>query len=93
MKTILVSVPHHVLGAEPFVVLGSYNGKTKAQISAHVRAVFGRDYSLGGLASLKQLALVEFPLNPTHKVIKSDVQAAVTRHLESKSSEKVGMGK
>lgn len=82
VKTIVVPAPHHVLGAEPFAVLDSYNGKGEAQIKDHVRAALGRDYALGGLASLKQLGLVEFPVNLTHKVIKSEVQTAVVKHLE-----------
>jgi hypothetical protein len=43
--------------------------------------VFGRNYALGGLASLKQIGLVEFPLNQTHKIIKSDVQTAVLKYV------------
>ncbi|ERF68107.1 hypothetical protein EPUS_06918 [Endocarpon pusillum Z07020] len=81
-QTIVVPAPHHVLGAEPFAVLDSYNGKTEAQIKDHVRAALGRDYALGGLASLKQLGFAEFPVNLTHKVIKSEVQTAVVKHLE-----------
>lgn len=81
IKTIVVPAPHYVLGAEPFAVLSSFNGKTKAQIKEHVRAVFGRDYALGGLASLKEVGLVEFPLNQTHKIIKSDVQTAVLKYV------------
>jgi hypothetical protein len=88
VKTIVVPAPHHVLGAEPYAVKSSYNGKTEAQIKDHVRAVFGRDYALGGLASLKQLGLVEFPLNPTHKIIKSEVQIAVMKHLKRISGER-----
>lgn len=91
VKTIVVPVTHHVLGAEPFAVLTSYNDKTEGQIKDLVRAVFGRDYGLGGLASLKQLGLVEFPLNPTHKIIKSEVQTAVVKHLERISGEKGNM--
>ena len=82
VKTIVVPAPHHVLGAEPFAVLSSYNGKNESQIKDHVRVVFGKDYALGGLASLQQLGLVEFPLNPTHKIIKSEVQSAVVKHLK-----------
>ena len=81
MKTVVVSSPHHVLGAEPFAVLGSYNGKTEAEMKDHVRTVLGRNYALGGLATLEQLGLVDFPLNQTHKTIKSKVQTAVLKHL------------
>jgi len=87
VETIVVPVPHHVLGAEPLAVLGSYNGKTEAQIKDHVRAVLGRDYALGGLALLKQLGFVEFPLNATHKIIKSEVQTAAVKHLRRISRE------
>ena len=87
VKTIVVAIPHHVFGAEPFAVLSSYSDKTEEQIKDHVRAVLGRDYALGGLASLKQLELVDFPLNQTHKIIKSEVQTAVVRYLERTSKD------
>ena len=77
----MVAIPHHVLGDEPFAVLGSLNGKTEAQVKSHVRAVFGKDYALRGLATLNQLGLVEFPLNPTRKIMKSEVQKAVINYL------------
>lgn len=80
-------VLHHVLGAEPFAVLSSYNGKTEAQTKDHVRAVLGRDYALGGLALLKQLGFVDFPLNATHKIIKSEVQTAAIQYLRRMSRE------
>lgn len=80
-------VLHHVLGAEPFAVLSSYNGKTEAQIKDHVRAVLGRDYALGGLALLKQLGFVDFPLNATHKIIKSEVLTAAIQYLRRMSRE------
>ncbi|KAL8792405.1 MAG: hypothetical protein Q9195_005019 [Heterodermia aff. obscurata] len=87
-QTIVVAIPHHVVGAEPFAVLSSYNGKTGMEIKDHVRAVLGRDYALAGLASLKQLELVDFPLNQTHKIIKSEVQTAVMKYLERVSRDK-----
>ena len=86
-KTIVVAIAHPVVGSEPFAVLSSYNGKTSTEVKDHVRAVFGPGYALSGLASLKQLELVDFPLNQTHKIIKSEVQAAVMRYLERLSRE------
>lgn len=62
-------------------MLSDYNGKTEDEIVRYVRNVFGGDYALGGLISLKQLGLHEFPINPTHKIIKSEVRMAVMRHL------------
>lgn len=77
----MVAIPHHVLGNEPFAVLGALNGKTEAQVKSHVRTVFGKDYALGGLASLEQLGLAEFPFNPTRKIMKSEVRKAVIKYL------------
>lgn len=79
---------HPVVGHEPFAVLGSYNGKTQEQINEHVRSVFGEDYALGGLASLKELGLLEFPVNQTHKIVKSRVQEDVERLLSRLSAMK-----
>ncbi|KAK8091563.1 hypothetical protein PG997_001924 [Apiospora hydei] len=87
VQTVVVPVPHHVLGAEPFAVVSSYgDGKTEAQIKEHVRAALGRDYALAGLASLKQLGLVEFPLNQTHKVVRSELRGLVLKHLDRQKS-------
>ena len=76
-----MATPHHVLGHEPFAVLSKYNGKTEDEIKNHVRALLGRDYALGGLSLLAQLGLHAFPVNPTHKIIKFEVQKAVMKHL------------
>lgn len=43
---------------------------------------------LGGLASLKELGLLEFPVNQTHKIVKSKVQEDVERHLSRLSAMK-----
>jgi len=69
-------------------VLSSYNGKTEEQIKEHVRAALGRDYALGGLASLEHLGLLEFPVNPTHKIMKSEMQTTVENYLKKKLKEK-----
>jgi len=87
VQTIVVSSPHPVLGAEPFAVVSSYNGKTQSQIKDHVQAVLGNDYALGGVASLKELEFVDFPLNSTHKVIKTEIQTAVVKYCEKKMRE------
>ncbi|KFA71120.1 hypothetical protein S40288_04511 [Stachybotrys chartarum IBT 40288] len=78
-QTIVVPVSHPVLGAEPFAVLGSYNGKGKEEIQGHIRTALGKDYALGGVASLEEIGLSHFPVNPTHKIMKSKVQTAVER--------------
>lgn len=86
-QTILLPAPHHVLGAEPFAVLASFNGKTKVQIKDHVRTVLGRDYALGGVASLKELGMVDFPLNSTRKIVKSEIQMALLKYIKRISKE------
>lgn len=80
----MVSILHQVLGTEPFAVIGAYNGKTEEQIKIHVRSALGRDYALGGLVSLEQLGLLEFPVNQTHKVMKDEIMRAVDVFLRAK---------
>ncbi|KAK8076019.1 hypothetical protein PG994_003291 [Apiospora phragmitis] len=93
VQTVVVPVPHHVLGAEPFAIIGSYHdGKSEAQIKKHVREALGRDYALAGLASLKQLGLVEFPLNQTHKVIRSELRSVVLKYLDRQKTVANGKG-
>lgn len=53
-----------------------------------VRTALGRDYALGGLASLEQLGLLEFPVNQTHKIIKSEVTRVVETYSKRESREK-----
>lgn len=77
-----MAIPHTDLGDEPFAVLGSYNRKTEEEIKTHVLDVFGVDYALGGLASLEQLCLHDFPINPTHKVVKSELQMSVMEYVK-----------
>jgi 4-coumarate--CoA ligase len=81
----VVPAPHAVLGTEPFAVIENFANATAEQIKEHVRAVLGANNALGGVVALKQLGLVEFPFNATHKVVKTDVQAAVIKYLKSAS--------
>ena len=84
-KTIVVSSPHDVLGAEPFAVVETFANTTAEEVKRHVLTVLGRDYALGGVVPLKQLGLVEIPVNATHKVMKSEVQAAVASYVQRTS--------
>jgi hypothetical protein len=76
-----VAFPHPTLGHEPFAVLSDLNGKNEDQIKNHVLRMLGEGYALGGLSSLKQIGLQEFPINATHKIIKFEVLTAVMKHL------------
>lgn len=64
----MISAPYHVLGAEPFAIVFSYNGKIEQQIKEHVQASFVRDCALAGVVSSKQLELIEFSLDATRKL-------------------------
>jgi hypothetical protein len=46
--------------------------------------MFGHEYALGGVASLKQIGLAEYPVNATHKILKLRVQEAVLEFLRSR---------
>ena len=77
-----MAVPHPALGHEPFAVLSNLNEKEGDDIKDHVWRVFGEDYTLRGLSSLKQIGFHEFPVNATHKIMKFEVQEAVIKHLK-----------
>ena len=81
-KTSVVAVPHPVFGHEPFAVLSTFNDKSATDVKEHVSRMFGPDYALAGLSSLKQIGFHEFPVNATHKIIKFEVQMAVEKHLK-----------
>lgn len=68
--------------AGPFLVINSYVGKSDVEIKDHVRAALGPDYVPGGVASLEQLGLADFPVNKTRKIIRSEVQQAVLNLLK-----------
>ena len=69
--------PHPTLGQEPFAILQSFNGKSESDLSAHVIAMYGPDWVLGGAIQLKTLGLETFPTNATGKIQKLDLLAAL----------------
>ncbi|KAI0972472.1 hypothetical protein F4678DRAFT_471972 [Xylaria arbuscula] len=80
VQAVVVCIPHHVFGAEPFAVLSSFPaGMTEMQIKEYVCKALGKDYALAGLASLKQLGFINFPINQTHKVVRSELREAVLK--------------
>ncbi|KAK6000887.1 hypothetical protein QM012_002970 [Aureobasidium pullulans] len=78
-QTAVVGRPHPTLGQEPFAILQSFNGKSEADLSAHVIATYGPDWVLGGAIELKALGLDTFPLNPTGKIQKLDLLEALAK--------------
>ena len=65
----------------PIAVVSDLTDKTEDQIRSHVVDVLGQDYSLDRILSLRQLGLSKFPVNATHKVVRSEVQRAVAAYL------------
>ncbi|RYP41572.1 hypothetical protein DL767_000914 [Monosporascus sp. MG133] len=82
----VVAVPDSSLGHEPFAVLSSLNGFTKEQIGSHVTRMLGTEYRLRGVVSLKQIGLLAFPVNATHKVVKFKVQKAVMELIKQNTA-------
>jgi len=80
-QTVVVGVPHRTQGAQPFAVLRSFAGRSPDDINDYVERMLGKHYSLSGLLTLKHLGLDEFPINSTHKVMKSEVQKAVLQFI------------
>jgi 4-coumarate--CoA ligase len=62
-------------------VLSDLTGKTEEQIRSHVVDILGQDYSLDRILSLQQIGLSAFPVNATHKVVRSEVQRAVAEYF------------
>lgn len=81
-------VPHPVSSTQPIAVVDSFVNASAEQVKQHVRVALGKDFALGEVVCLKQLELVGFPVNATHKIIKSEVQDAVLRYLTRDSAEK-----
>ncbi|KAF2844834.1 putative amp dependent CoA ligase [Plenodomus tracheiphilus IPT5] len=79
-QAVVVPVPHSVLGAEPMAVIDSFAKTSAEQIKQHVNTALGKDYALRGVVCLKQLGFVDFPVNATHKIIKSELQEAVLKY-------------
>ncbi|KAK5745673.1 hypothetical protein LTR17_001172 [Elasticomyces elasticus] len=73
-ETCVIATPHSQLGQEPFAILKARSSKSEEEIEAHVVTMFGREYSLAGVASLVDLGLQDFPLNSTAKILKFELQ-------------------
>lgn len=80
----VVSIPHHVLGEEPYAVVADFKGRSQQEVCQRVREVFGSGSALGGVVSLKQLGWTAFPMNATRKIVKGDVKAAARSYVRGK---------
>ncbi|KAE9364968.1 acetyl-CoA synthetase-like protein [Stipitochalara longipes BDJ] len=73
-QTVVVSIPHGTGESQPCAVLRSFAGKDPDKINNHIVRVLGKHYLPSDLLTLEQLGLDEFPINATHKVVKSELQ-------------------
>lgn len=80
-------MPHSVFFVEPIAVVDSFANASAEEVKQHVRKALGEDYALGGVVCLKQVGFVDFPVNATHKIIRSEVQEAVVRYWRQRSVE------
>jgi len=78
---VIIGTPHATLGQEPFAIVEDLKGKSIEQIKAHVITMCGRDWQLGGAAELKDLGLKSFPINPTGKIMKTELLRPVTEYV------------
>jgi len=84
-QTSVLAIPHETLGQEPFAVVRDLNGRTKADAYQQVLDLFGKDYALGGVATLEELGLTDFPLNATGKIMKLELVEPVTNYLKAQA--------
>ena len=57
--------------------------RSKEHVKHHVVDLFGKDYALGGVVELGELALEAFPLNATGKIMKTVLQERVVQYLQT----------
>ena len=67
----------------PFAVLEGSTGKTQTEIKRHIVHTLGVENALQGVVFLQNLGLERFPVNATHKIIRSEVEHAVLEYLVS----------
>lgn len=64
----------------PFAVLERSTGKTETEIKRHIASTLGDENALQGVLFLQDLGLDEFPVNATHKIIRSEVEDALLEY-------------
>lgn len=80
-QTSVIAVSHPILGQEPFAVVQDLNGISKKDVEQRIIDHFGKDSSLGGVATLAELGLKKSPLNKTEKIVKRELEPAVAAYL------------
>ncbi|PPJ57210.1 hypothetical protein CBER1_02812 [Cercospora berteroae] len=73
--------PHATFGQVPFAVVEDLHGKTAEEVKSQVLIMFGKDYALEGVVTLRQLELESWPLNATGKIMKLELIPKVREYL------------
>lgn len=81
MQTVVIGIPHLVLGQEPFAIVRNFNGRTTKDLEAHVEETFVSDSRLGGAVQLIDLGLESFPVNVAGKIHRLNLESSVAEHL------------
>lgn len=82
-RSAILGLPHPVLGQEPFAVVESLTSAdgtlkySKDEVKQRIVDIFGSEYALGGIATLDDLGMVDFPINATQKIVKRELEAPV----------------
>lgn len=88
-QSAILGLPHPTLGQEPFAVVSSLESSsrdrtyTKDDLRQRIIDVFGAEYGLGGVATLPELGLSQFPVNATGKIPKRELEAPVAAWIIS----------
>ncbi len=82
-RSILIVQACVVNAGGPFAVLGISTGKTETEIKRHIANTLGEENALQGVVFLQDLGLERFPVNATHKIVRSEVEHAVLEYLST----------
>lgn len=80
-----MAVPSAQHGEEPFAVVADFGEKSEDELKEEVVRRCDRHHVLAGVVDLGRIGLDAFPLNPTRKIVKTKVKAALLAHLDYRS--------
>lgn len=92
MQAVAISVTSESQGEQLFAVLRSLASNSPGDINRHIEKMLGKQYVLDGLLTLEQLGLAAFPVNATHKIMKSEMKTALLKYLQSHRDSNMTVG-
>ncbi|KAK8931517.1 hypothetical protein H634G_04054 [Metarhizium anisopliae BRIP 53293] len=91
-QAVAVSITSESQGEQLFAVLRSLASNSPGDINRHIEKMLGKQYVLDGLLTLEQLGLAAFPVNATHKIMKSEIKTALLKYLQSHRDSNMTVG-